>query len=159
MIFSDLKSRPSYSVGAAARIRCSITGTTIIVVARFDSRLSSTSTGSNRRATTSVEPSATPSSIWLKPSAWKIGAHSCVTPRARNGTFDNTPPTGANDIGTSRSAPFGVPVVPLVRITNRGACFGFGGAFGWVEVISAISVSSALWRVVSQPRRRPRRGV
>ena len=51
-----------------------------------------------------------------KPSAWNIGAGSEVTSLALNGTCDRIPPIGANVGGVLRFAPFGVPVVPLVRM-------------------------------------------
>ena len=64
----------------------------------------------------------------MKPSAWNIGAEIWATSPERNGTLLRGPPTGESENGTSRPAPLGVPVVPLVRITSRGARAGFGGA-------------------------------
>ena len=123
-------------------IRESITGTTTIAVARCSSRLSSVTSGSNRRRTTSVEPRPTPTIACMNPSAWNIGTHSSVTSRARNGTLLSRPPISDSERGSERGAPLGVPVVPLVRIVIRGHASGLGGARRSPPSISASSVSS-----------------
>ena len=64
----------------------------------------------------------------MNPSAWNIGTHSSVVSRARNGTLLSRPPTSDERLRLGRGAPFGVPVVPLVRIVMRGRSSGLGGA-------------------------------
>ena len=63
----------------------------------------------------------------MKPRAWNIGTHSSVTSCARNGTLLSSPPISDSERGSERGAPFGVPVVPLVRIVIRGHSSGLGG--------------------------------
>ena len=59
-----------------------------------------------------------------------------------NGTLLSSPPISASDRGSERGAPFGVPVVPLVRIVIRGAVPGFGGALVSAPSIASSSVGS-----------------
>ena len=80
-----------------------------------------------------------------KPRAWNIGAGSEVTSSALNGTCDKMPPIGANVGGVLRLAPFGVPVVPLVKmmIDECLPAFGagallLGGDQVWPSVSSAL---------------------
>ena len=42
-----------------------------------------------------------------------------VRSRARSGIFDSSDAAGSSVLGSLRLAPFGVPVVPLVRMTMR----------------------------------------
>ena len=135
--------------------RRSITGTTTIALALCRSRLSSVSSGSKRRRTTSVEPSATPTSACMNPSAWNIGTHSSVVSSARNGTLLNRPPSKDSDLGSLRGAPLGVPVVPLVRIVTRGGSPGFGGASVDAPAISASIESSGASSSSVHARKRP----
>ena len=111
-----------------------MTGTITIALARCCSRLSSVCSGSNRRRTTSVDPSPTPTIACVNPSAWNIGTHSSVTSRARNGTLLRSPPNRASERGSERGAPFGVPVVPLVRIVILGQVAGLG----WTARVGAV---------------------
>ena len=156
MIRSAEVSRCLTASAPRSTIRESITGTTTIAVARLRSRLSSVTSGSNRRRTTSVEPSPTPTIACMNPSAWNIGTHSSVTSRERNGTLLSRPPISDSECGSARGAPLGVPVVPLVRIVIRGHESGLGGAAVSPASISASSVSSpGLVRpgAVASPRR------
>src|SRR5947209_5667154 len=142
MIRSEDVSRRLISSSPTSTMRDSITGTTTIAVALCSSRLSSVVSGSNRRRTTSVEPSPTPTIACMNPRAWNIGTHSSVTSRARNGTLLSRPPISDNERGSERGAPFGVPVVPLVRIVIFGHSAGLGGSVVSPPSISASSVSS-----------------
>ncbi len=127
MIRSAEVSRCLTASAPRSTIRESITGTTTIAVARLRSRLSSVTSGSNRRRTTSVDPSPTPTIACMNPSAWYIGTHSSVTSRERNGTLLSRPPISDSECGSARGAPLGVPVVPLVKIVIRGHESGLGG--------------------------------
>ena len=144
MIRSDEVSYCLTLSSPSSRMRWSITGTTISASARLRSRLSNVCSGSKRRRTTRVEPSASPSARWAKPRAWNIGTHSSVVSRERNGTLPSTPPMIDSDFGSLRGAPLGVPVVPLVRITILGPRPGLGGGLGELDRIRLSSVSSAL---------------
>ena len=78
-----------------------------------------------------------------KPSAWNIGAGSDVTSLALNGTCESTPPIGASDGGVLRFAPFGVPVVPLVRMMID-ECRVTLGAARYLRAMRSARVSSVL---------------
>ena len=54
-----------------------------------------------------------------KPQEWNIGAAISVRSRARSGIASSSAAAGSSDSGWRRLAPFGVPVVPLVRMTTR----------------------------------------
>ena len=58
-----------------------------------------------------------PSVKCAKPQAWNSGAAIIVFSRAFSGIRDSSAATGSSDFGWLREAPFGVPVVPEVRIT------------------------------------------
>ena len=79
-----------------------------------------------------------------KPSAWNIGAGSEVTSFALNGTCDRMPPIGANVGGVLRLAPFGVPVVPLVRMMIDECLLAFGAGDLLLAATRSASVSSSL---------------
>ncbi len=57
-----------------------------------------------------------------------MGTQSSVTSPALNGTLLSRPPISPSDFGSLRGAPFGVPVVPLVRIVIFGPSPARGGA-------------------------------
>src|SRR3954451_22046410 len=103
-----------------------MTGTTIIAAHSCWAQALSVSSGSNLRRMTSVELSAMPSVKCAKPQEWNIGAASIVCSRARSGIMSNSAAAGPSDSGCLRWAPFGLPVVPLVRITTRP--FSLGGS-------------------------------
>ena len=105
-------------------IRWSITGTTTSAVHPSAAMPSSASAGSNRRRQTTAEPNPTARRVVAKPSAWNIGAAMYAGSPARNGTIESTAPSGASELGCSRGAPFGVPVVPLVSITTEALSSG-----------------------------------
>ena len=100
-------------------MRWSITGTTTSAVHSCWAIALSVSSGSNLRRMTSVELSAMPRVKCAKPQEWNIGAASIVCSRARSGIMSNSAAAGSSDSGWRRWAPFGLPVVPLVRITTR----------------------------------------
>src|ERR1700761_1846455 len=79
-----------------------------------------------------------------KPSAWNIGAGSEVTSLALNGTCDKMPPIGANVGGVLRLAPFGVPVVPLVKMMIDECLLAFGAGALLLAATRLANVSSAL---------------
>ncbi len=53
------------------------------------------------------------------PHEWNIGAAIIVVSRALSGIASNSEATGVSESGCLRWAPFGVPVVPLVRMMTR----------------------------------------
>ena len=58
-----------------------------------------------------------PSVKCAKPQEWNSGAAIIVFSRAFSGIRDSSAAAGSSDLGWLREAPFGVPVVPEVRIT------------------------------------------
>ena len=58
-----------------------------------------------------------PSVKCAKPQEWNSGAAIIVFSRAFSGIRDSSAAAGSSDLGWEREAPFGVPVVPEVRIT------------------------------------------
>ena len=84
----------------------------------------------------------TASAMWAKPSAWNSGAETTVASSERIGTLSTSTPIGASDFGLSRGAPFGVPVVPLVRTMTFDSSAGSGGGESSPAAISASTVSS-----------------
>jgi hypothetical protein len=119
--------------------RWSITGTTISAVQRWSRTVRSIASGSKRRVRTSVEDRLIPSVKCAKPQEWNIGAAMCVLSRARSGILARSAAAGSSDSGCLREAPFGVPVVPEVRMMTRP--FSAGGRSSDVSP-SAMSVSS-----------------
>ena len=103
----------------SSMMRLSITGTTTSAVHSCWAVALSVSSGSNLRRRTSVEPRPMPSVKCTKPQEWNIGAAIIVGSPARSGILENRAAAGSSDSGCLRCAPFGVPVVPLVRITTR----------------------------------------
>jgi hypothetical protein len=88
--------------------------------------------------------------------AWNIGVGSTVTSPPRNGRRDSGPPNGASERGCWRAAPFGVPVVPLVRMMSDACRPGAGGEAGLPAATSASRVSAARSpSVVVHARKRP----
>ena len=121
-----------------------MTGTTTTAVTLCSAMSSKTWSGLNLLCTTNVDPRNMPMVACRKPRAWNIGAGNAVTSFALNGTCDRMPPIGANVGGVLRFAPFGVPVVPLVRmmIDERLLALGAGDLL-WAATRSA-RVSSSL---------------
>src|SRR6202012_4856446 len=119
-------------------------GTTTTAVTLCFSMSSSTSAGLNLPCSTSVEPKNIPMVACRKPSAWNIGAGSEVTSLALNGTCDKIPPIGANVGGVLRLAPFGVPVVPLVRMMIDECLLALGAGDVLFAATRLASVSSLL---------------
>src|SRR6185369_403027 len=98
--------------------------------------------GLKRLRNTRVEPSIIAIVACRNPSAWNIGAGSDVTSRALNGTCDRMPPMGASVGGVLRLAPFGVPVVPLVRMMIDECFVALGAGLLLLRSIRSASVSS-----------------
>ena len=67
-----------------------------------------------------------------------------MTSPALNGTAESTPPIGARVGGACRVAPFGVPVVPLVRMMIEDFLVALGAASLLLRSINSASVSSVL---------------
>ena len=76
--------------------------------------------------------------------AWNIGDGSAVISPALNGTLDRMPPTGASVGGVCRVAPFGVPVVPLVRMIIAERLVALGAGSVLLRAINSARVSSVL---------------
>ena len=58
---------------------------------------------------------------WAKPQEWNSGAAMNVVCARFSGILDSSDTAGSSDCGCAAAAPFGVPVVPEVRITARPA--------------------------------------
>ena len=71
------------------------------------------------RLSTTVEARLIPSAHCAKPHAWNSGAAIIVFSRARSGITDSSEAIGSIVLGIERDAPFGVPVVPDVRMIAR----------------------------------------
>ena len=106
-------------------MRWSITGTTISDVHSCWAVSESVASGSNLRLSTIVVESPIASVKCAKPQAWNSGAAIIARPRERSGIRSSSAATGSSDCGCLRLAPFGVPVVPDVRITAL-PCSGGG---------------------------------
>ena len=98
----------------------------------------------NLPCSTRVEPKNIPMVACRRPSAWNIGAGSEVTSLALNGTCDEIPPIGANVGGVLRFAPFGVPVVPLVRMMIDECLLALGAGDLLCSATTSAKVSSVL---------------
>ncbi len=81
---------------------------------------------------------------WAKPQEWNIGAAIIVRSRARSGIRENIAASGLRVSGWPRWAPFGIPVVPEVRITNRLDSSGGSRSESSVEAISSSRPGSPL---------------
>ena len=86
------------------------------------------SSGSKRRRKTIVEAVGRLMTKWKKPQEWKRGAAIVTSRGLRNGMRSMRAASAVNPSGLERCAPFGVPVVPEVRITKRGLS---GGGSDW----------------------------
>ncbi len=65
-----------------------------------------------------------------------------MTSPARNGTADRIPPIGARVGGVLRVAPFGVPVVPLVRMMIDERLVALGAGALLLRLMTSARVSS-----------------
>jgi hypothetical protein len=99
-----------------ARIRCIITGTTASTLARCSAVALSTSSGSNFGRSTIVAAVGRLRMKWRKPHEWKSGAAIITVSRERRGIFESRVASALSPSGWPRWAPFGVPVVPEVRM-------------------------------------------
>ncbi len=97
-------------------MRCIITGTTTSASALLCAISRSDSSGSNLRVSTIVVPSSRPRLKWAKPHEWNSGAAMCDVARYCSGILDRNEVAGSSVSGEPRLAPFGVPVVPEVRM-------------------------------------------
>ena len=105
-------------------MRWSITGTTTSAVAWCWAVSDSVASGSNLRLSTIVEASEIPRLQCAKPQEWNSGAAITVVSRARSGIRSSSAAIGSIDFGWERLAPFGVPVVPEVRIVALPGSLG-----------------------------------
>ena len=77
-----------------------------------------------------------------KPHEWNRGAAIIVRSPACSGMRERSAIAGLRPSGCLRAAPFGVPVVPDVRITTRPGSAGGTGASVSPDSISSSSVGS-----------------
>ena len=118
-------------------MRWSITGTTTSAVQPCWAVSDSVASGSNLRLSTIVEDRPMPSVKCAKPQAWNSGAAIIVFSRAFSGIRDSSAATGSSDFGWLREAPFGVPVVPEVRMIALPGSSG-GTTFGGVAALDQL---------------------
>src|SRR5215207_10446037 len=104
-------------------MRWIITGTTTSAVAWCCAVSERIASGSNLRLSTIVEESEMPRLQCAKPQEWNRGAAITVVPRALSGIRSSRAAIGSIDLGWERLAPFGVPVVPEVRIVALPGSF------------------------------------
>ena len=120
-------------------MRWSITGTTTSAVHWCWAVSESVASGSNLRLSTTVEDRPRPSVKCTKPHEWKSGAAIIVVlARLAAGSRRAARPTGSSDLGCERDAPFGVPVVPEVRMIDLP-----GSAGGTTSDVSPLSIRSS----------------
>ncbi len=96
--------------------------------------------GSNVRVSTLVLPSSIAMLRCAQPQVWKSGAAMWVFQPDFSGIRESSA-TAALRLPPPRGAPFGVPVVPEVRITARASLAGAVRGFGSPFSIRASSVS------------------
>ena len=94
--------------------------------------------GSNLRRSTTVDSSSIASARWAKPQVWNSGAAMWQVQPRRSGIRDSSE-TAASTPASLRGAPFGVPVVPEVRMMIR---LGFSGC-GSCAADEPFSISSS----------------
>ena len=104
-----------------------------------------------------VDESDRPSVKCAKPQEWKSGATMNVRSRAFSGIFESSATSGPIVSGCLREAPFGVPVVPLVRMIARPDSSGGTGSAGSPCSISSSSVGSSVSSESCQAMKRLRR--
>ena len=122
----------------SARIRCSITGITTTPEHLCSSIAASAASGSNLRRSTIVWPSSSDSIMCAKPHVWNSGAAMCTVQPWRSGIRESRE-MAASMPASLRGAPFGVPVVPEVRMMIRVWCSG--GSTGESSDSPSISAS------------------
>lgn len=108
-------------------IRRSIVGTATRAPQRKRSRSARAVAASNRERNTSVPPSIRVSTATSSPQPWKTGADNSTRIPPRSGMRSSRPAVSSNVRGSARGAPFGTPLVPLVRMTSDAGCAGRGG--------------------------------
>ena len=111
-------------------MRWSITGTTTSAVQPCWAVSDSVASSSNLRLSTIVDERPMPSVKCAKPQAWNSGAAIIVFSRAFSGIRESSAATGSSDFGWLREAPFGVPVVPEVRMIALPGLLGRDDAGG-----------------------------
>ena len=77
---------------------------------------------------------------WKKPQEWNSGAAIIIVEPRRKGIMSSTAASAISPSGLVRWAPFGVPVVPEVRITKRG----LSGGGRWSESSPSASSCSSV---------------
>ncbi len=148
---SESVSWPRRTSSSRSRIRWSITGTIGTLSIRSRSIVSSTFAGSNLRRSTIVEAVSIASPKCAKPHWWNSGGAISTFSRPRSGIEERIA-TAAPMPGEPREAPFGVPVVPEVRIVWRPSRSGGSGVIGSPPSISSSSVGSDDLLVLVRPR-------
>ena len=143
MLRSDEVSYLRRVSSGSCMIRWTITGTIGADCTWCSAIVDSVFSGSNLRFRMYVEPSISPSVKCAKPQEWNSGATMNVFSRAFSGIRESSATAGPIVSGCLREAPFGVPVVPLVRITTRPVSSGGTGCSGspfWIRSSSTGSV-------------------
>ena len=112
-----------------------------------ESQSSSTSvlrqvSGSNLRRSTTVEPSSMASAKCAQPQVWNSGAATCERQPDFSGSRDSSA-VAASMPASLRGAPFGVPVVPEVRMMMRLCLAGAAWSAGEPCSISDSSVTAS----------------
>ena len=92
-----------------------------------------------------------------KPHEWNSGAAMCVTCPWRSGIFESSETAGSSEVGDARLAPFGVPVVPDVRMITRPVSSGATGCSVGEPAISSSRVGSSTLSESCQAMNRLRR--
>ena len=159
-------------------IRCSITGITTSESHRFSCTASRQPSGSNLRRSTILDSSSIASAMWANPQVWNSGAAMWHVHPRRSGILDSSA-TASSTPALLRGAPFGVPVVPEVRMMIRPCSSGlsslasaepFAMSFSTVvspcgspsvqattrvtsEAFSSISLNSSSWITTVGPSR------
>ena len=139
-------------------MRWIITGTTTSAVHSCCAVSDSVASGSNLRRRTSVEDSAMPSVKCTKPQEWNRGAAIIVVSRALSGILDSSAAAGSSVSGWAREAPFGVPVVPEVRIVVRpGSALPGPLAERWMDlfgdnIYNLYGSTEVAWATIATPR-------
>ena len=71
---------------------------------------------------TTVAPVSRHTIVASKPQPWNAGADIRTVSEPRSGILETNPAGSDIDTAPSRGAPFGAPVLPLVRITSDDWC-------------------------------------
>ena len=136
-------------------MRCSITGMTTRESQPFSSVVLRHSSGSNLRRSTTFDSSSIASAMWAKPQVWNSGAAMWQVQPRRSGIRESSE-TAASTPALLRGAPFGVPVVPEVRMISRLSFSGCGRSRVLVALLDQLLDRVAVAQVVARRSRPPR---